>query len=87
MPTIVFQDQGSKIRDTLIKQFKTENIDARVFFWPLSSLPMFESLENININAYNLPTRSLNLPSFHDISDLEINLVVNVIKNNLKGKT
>ena len=67
MPNVVFS-LGTKItRDNLIKEFKWNKIDARVFFWPLSSLPMFESKPE-NRNAYDIPSRSINLPSFHDIT-------------------
>ena len=38
-----------------------ENIDARVFFWPLSGLPMFESVKT-NLVARDIPTRSMNPP-------------------------
>ena len=41
MPTVVFDAKTEVTREKLQKAFLTENIDARVFFWPLSSLPMF----------------------------------------------
>ena len=78
MPTLVF-DKSLKInRKQLLQAFNKESIDARVFFWPLSSLPMFKSVPG-NINSYDIATRSINLPSFHDITDEEIDRISNVI--------
>jgi len=80
MPTIVFDKQTGITRERLQSLFKSENIDARVFFHPLSSLPMFENKE-VNVNSWNIPQRSINLPSFHDISLTEQNRVVDVINS------
>ena len=41
MPTIIVDENVEFNRDDVIKKFNQNNIDARVFFWPLSSLPMF----------------------------------------------
>jgi perosamine synthetase len=41
MLTAVFQQKSCVTRDMLLAAFAAENIDARVFFWPLSSLPVF----------------------------------------------
>jgi perosamine synthetase len=79
MPTIVFEKNLNISRKKIINLFKKENIDARIFFWPLSSLPMFKTV-NKNINAKSISSRAINLPSFHDISDREIKDVCNIIK-------
>jgi len=79
MPTIVF-DEGLGInREMLIDAFSQENIDARVFFWPLSSLDMFEDNPN-NVNAASIPERAINLPSYHDLLAEEQQRIVDVIK-------
>ena len=55
-----------------------ENADARVFFWPLSSLPMFSPV-NANVNAWDIPKRAINLPSYHDIMKIDLDRVVETI--------
>lgn len=67
MPTIVFDKQTGITRDRLQSILRAENIDARVFFHPLSSLDMFEHQE-ANVNSWSIPTRAINLPSYHDMS-------------------
>ncbi len=79
MPTVVFEKKTGITREKLQAIFTKENIDARVFFWPLSSLDMFESVET-NANAWSIPNNAINLPSYHEISNNDISRVVNVVK-------
>mgnify|MGYP001317212702 CR=1 FL=1 len=80
MPTLVF-DKSLKINIDFLKQeFFRNNIDARIFFWPLSMLPMFVNKPQ-NINSYSIYKRAINLPSFHDITYEEQKRVLNVIEN------
>ncbi len=78
MPTAVFSPETGITRDKILSDFSAENIDARMFFWPLTSLPMFESNRS-NINAYSISDRAINLPSYHDMSNDEISRVTSVI--------
>ena len=84
LPTAVMDEHINFDRDTFFTLCKENNIDSRPFFYPLSSLPMFESkLENLV--AYNTYKRGVNLPSYHDITFEEINVVVKNIKKMLYG--
>ena len=78
MPTVVFGAETGVTRERLQEAFAAENIDARVVFYALSTLPMFER-ENVNRNALDIPSRSINLPSYHDISIEDQDRVVSVI--------
>ena len=78
MPTAVFPRAGGLTRERLQPAFAEENIDARVFFHPLSSLPMFDKQEG-NVIAYDTAERAINLPSYHDITSQELNRVCSVI--------
>jgi len=80
MPTVVFDVESGITRDMLIKTFALKSIDARVFFWPLSSLAMFEDCP-VNKYAYALSNRAINLPSYHDMSSTDISRVATVLKN------
>lgn len=85
MPTLVFDPVTGITREKLQVAFAEENIDARVFFWPLSSLPSFKAVQS-NRNAYDIPARAINLPSFHDITNKELSLVIDVIEKIYLGK-
>lgn len=79
MPTVVFDRKTGISREILQAAFAEENIDARVFFHALSTLPMFENLKESPISA-DIPERAVNLPSFHDISNPELDRVVGVVE-------
>lgn len=78
MPTVVFSPESGITREELQALFKEENVDARVFFWPLSSLPMFED-KPINKLAWDIPTRAINLPSYHEISLDKLKFIFSIV--------
>jgi perosamine synthetase len=80
MPTVVFDSETGVTTVKLQQIFAAQNIDARVFFYPLSSLPMFKENPKSRI-AYDIPKRAINLPSYHEISTEEQDRVVSVIQS------
>ncbi|MFO1034698.1 MAG: DegT/DnrJ/EryC1/StrS aminotransferase family protein [Hyphomicrobiales bacterium] len=80
MPTAVFTPESGVTRERLQEAFASEQIDARVFFWPLSGMPMFKPVRS-NTNSWDLPGRAINLPSFHDMTEDEIARVAGVIES------
>lgn len=80
MPTVVFAEETGITREKLRAAFAAENVDARVFFWPLSSLSMFKPVK-VNVKAWGIPARAINLPSYHDIRSNELDRVSQVINN------
>jgi perosamine synthetase len=79
MPTVVIDRDLGITREQMVSAFASNNIDARVFFHPLSSLPMFQPVPG-NRHAYDIPERAINLPSYHDMTDEQITRVADVIK-------
>lgn len=79
MPTVVFDKESGVTRELMQAAFQKENIDARVFFHPLSGLPMFQPVAQ-NINAWDIPGRAINLPSFHDMTDDDQDRVIQIIR-------
>lgn len=85
MPTAVFHPATGITRETLQDAFNAADIDARVFFHPLSSLSMFEDRPE-NVNAWSIPERAINLPSYHDMSEADINRVADVLVAVVRGQ-
>jgi perosamine synthetase len=81
MPTIVFGDDSSFDRTALLNRLRDAEIDGRVFFWPLSSLPVFETPIVDAPVAKSISARALNLPSYHDMTDSEIERVADVVRD------
>jgi perosamine synthetase len=83
MPTAVFSKASGLTREKILNGFRSENIDARVFFWPLSSLPAFGG-QSVTINSNSIAARAINLPSFHDVADEELDRVIEVVRRLLR---
>ena len=79
MPSMVVTEGVPFVRDRLLTIFHSENIDGRVFFWPLSMLPMFEKYPE-NSMSYSIYHRAINLPSYHDLSEADIKRVTQHIR-------
>ncbi len=80
MPTVVFSKHCGIKQEQLTSAFQNANIDARVFFWPLSSLPMFIAKPE-NQHAYDICQRTINLPSYPQLTEFEQQQVVQVISS------
>lgn len=80
MPTAVFSAESGVTCESLQRAFSEKNIDARVFFSPLSSLPMFDP-KPTNENSWSIPKRAINLPSYHEITHEQQDRVIGVILN------
>ena len=82
MSNIVFSNNTSITSEILLEAFKKENIDARIFFPPLSSTPPmsnYKESSKSNINSFSIASRSINLPCYHDMSEEDIDRVTGVI--------
>lgn len=79
MPSLVFDESTGVTREHLQAAFAQGDIDARVFFWPLSSLPMFEDRSD-NAVAWSLPGRAINLPSYHDMTLADQQRVIEIVR-------
>lgn len=80
MPTLVVDEGIGVGRDQLLDAFRANNIDGRVVFWPLSSLPMFNG-RTTNRVSQSISERAVNLPSYHDLTDEEIDRVSRAVIN------
>lgn len=78
MPTIIIDESISFDREALLTAFKENNIDGRVFFWPLSMLPMFKSKPE-NTISYALYKRAINLPSYYDLKEKDIKRLLGLL--------
>lgn len=78
MPTVVFENKINFNREKLLEIFKENNIDGRVFFYPLSMLPMFEEIKENKV-SYSISGRAINLPSYHEITNENIKTICNIL--------
>lgn len=80
MPTFVVDRSVIFDRDRLIDYLRLHGVDGRVFFWPLSSINIrCRKASSLNTNSESIHLRSLNLPSFHDMTLEEIDYVASLV--------
>jgi perosamine synthetase len=80
LPALVFQsDITENYRDEMLKRANSKGIGLRPFFYALTRFPMFSHLEEAPVSA-GISRSGINLPSFHDISEAQLNLVVKEVK-------
>lgn len=84
MPTIVANAQVHFDREKLLAAFKSNQVDGRVFFWPLSTLAQFEPCP-MHAVSHSISTRALNLPSYHDLKSSEINRVCALVTHHFES--
>lgn len=82
MPTIIINQEINFSREILLSDFSINNVDGRVFFWPLSMLPMFNEKRE-NIISYSTYGRGVNLPSYHDLNEKQMDHVIELVKKNI----
>lgn len=83
LPTLIFDKSFDFDRDAFFEFCSDRKIDSRPFFFPLSSLPLFDSKPE-NTVAYGIFGRGINLPSYHDMSFDDIKYVCETIKDFLR---
>jgi len=83
MPTVVFDRELGLDRQELLDRFRDNAIDGRVFFYPLSSLPMFGE-QRQNVVSYDIFERAVNLPSYHDLTDDDIARVARIVREHVR---
>jgi perosamine synthetase len=81
MPTFVVEEGIPFNRDELIGELKAKGVDARVFFWPLSSTPAGgrKAFDKPYLSE-TIHLRALNLPSHHQLSDEDTSYVSSIIR-------
>jgi len=84
MPTVVVNENVRFDRDRLLAAFKAAEIDGRVFFWPLSRLPMFNTKLRNEV-SYRLYERAVNLPSYHDLTADDQERVLTLVRRSMES--
>jgi perosamine synthetase len=78
MPTVVFSPESGMTAARMIESFVANDIDGRVFFHPLSTLPPFGCGHGQPM-ASSVALRAVNLPSFHDMTQSQIERVASTV--------
>ncbi len=86
MPTVVFNKEFPFNRDELTKIYKNNNIDSRVFFWPLSQTNISgKKAFNSPYISEEIHLRGINLPSPFGISKENLILITEILRDYVLG--
>lgn len=80
MTTIVWDRSRGTSRDELVARMREQEIDARVFFHPVSSFPMVREKRFPNPVTDSLVGCGLNLPCYHDLEDEGLERVCSIVE-------
>jgi perosamine synthetase len=83
MPTIIIDNIDEDKKNKIIKEMMEKGVQVRTFFYPVSLFDMFETKSDNKV-AYNLYKKGINLPSYYDITEDEIEYVVERLLNILE---
>jgi perosamine synthetase len=78
MPTIVWNNNLHVSKEAVMQKLVEYNIDPRPFFYPLSQMPPFATKVN-NTVAYDITTRSINLPCGFSLTKKQARFVADAI--------
>jgi len=76
---------GTDVRDALMTFLAENGVESRPFFHPAHQLPMYQRSERYPV-AEHLGAAGINLPSFPDLSQAEVNLVCDLIERFLSSE-
>jgi len=68
-----------KDRDELMTKLKKYNIDTRPYFYPMTQMPYIESVSDTPV-TFKVYERGINLPSYIDLTEKEIEYICNTLK-------
>ena len=78
MPTLIVEGKSSEASEVLEADLRKSGIDARPVFKPLTSLPMFRA-NGMNVNSLRFSQMAINLPSFHTMSEVQFDFIVDSV--------
>lgn len=71
-------------RDSLMSHMRERGVETRPFFYPAHTLPMYQSSERFPV-AERIGASGINLPSFPDLTNAEIEQVAGIVREYMDG--
>lgn len=79
------EDFCEEDRNNLINTLGIQGIETRPYFYPVSRMPMYQNYAQSNSNAisYQVSVQGINLPSYFDLSNKEIDHICEVVSDGI----
>jgi len=78
MTNVLNLSGNDRFREDMLAVFRAKGVDGRVFFWPLSSLPLFGGELTTSVAPF-VAKNSINLPTFHEITQSQLEMVASCV--------
>ncbi len=69
-------------KEQIVEALEKENVETRPFFIPIDELPFYDEVKNCKI-AKEIAKFGLNLPSFPELGELELEKIITIIRKNI----
>ncbi|MBS1680691.1 MAG: DegT/DnrJ/EryC1/StrS family aminotransferase [Bacteroidetes bacterium] len=79
-----YSEWNENERDQFIAKLKSKGVDSRPFFYPLSMMPYLNQQVNTSVTM-NTYVKGINLPTYFDLKEKEVEIVCREIKAILNG--
>jgi perosamine synthetase len=79
LPTVVCSQMKESCRDLMLENANLQGIGLRPFFYSLRRFPMFSGAPESKVAA-DISRSGFNLPSFHDMTSTDMDIVIQTIK-------
>jgi perosamine synthetase len=78
LPAVIIPGLNEEKRDSVLKEANKVGIGLRPFFYPLTRFPMFSNYQTSPVAA-SLAKSGINLPSYHDITNEDMDIILDQI--------
>jgi perosamine synthetase len=76
-----------QLRDAFMLRLKQVGVDSRPYFYPMSQLPYLKGLKQVDTPfTQSIYQRGINLPTYFDLTESDIAVIVDAIKKQLYAK-
>jgi len=86
---IVLQIEGMDEvrREAFMNKLRENQVDSRPFFYPMSAMPYFQNEKPDNPVTYKIYKEGINLPTYYDLTEEDVEYVCKTVKHILKDMT
>ena len=78
MVCLELKNKNSQFRNDFLEKLKKNGVDCRPYFYPMSQMPMYETVNTINTTKVS--SIGINLPSYFDLEENDIYEISSIIK-------
>lgn len=71
---------GETERDALIAYLRENNVESRPVFYPITTMPPYQRFQRPIPNATTIAARGITLPSFHRLTEKQIDRIANLVR-------